>query len=118
MTLNSAYCAFEHSSCFYDMVSKAYSPFALSVDASFYPNILHRPIRSLMLKLIRFRLSTRTRSLRVRQSSFVFHCLLVYRFGFTFVFGTSTCLAVLSTIWPDQISVRRLGKLASYFLHP
>ena len=79
-------------------------------------NLFRSGLRSLLLKLIRFHLSTR--SLGVRHSSLAFHRLLVYRLGFTVVFWTLTCLAVLSTIWPDQVSVRRLGKLASHFLHP
>src|SRR5699024_11494561 len=59
-------------------------------------------LRSLILKFTRLNLSIR--SLGVRHSSLVFHNLLVYRLGFTFVLWSSTSYAVLSTILSYHVS--------------
>ena len=59
----------------------------------------------------------------------IFHCkqqgsptpllwLLIYRFGLTSTLWTSGSVAPLSTVWPHQVSVRRLTVLLHDFLHP
>ena len=44
--------------------------------------------------------------------------LLIYRFGFYVYIWTSASLAALSSVWPHQVSVRRLAVLLHDFLHP
>ena len=49
----------------------------------------------------------------VRHGSYFFHNVLIYCLGFTFTFWTSICNAISSTIWPHQVSVRTLKRIAT-----
>ena len=49
----------------------------------------------------------------VRHESYFFHNVLIYCLGFTFTFWTSICNAISSTIWPHQVSVRTLKRIAT-----